>query len=146
MNQGPIGGRFMKKTRGQKSRATVPLRKGWNRHCRMICKKWRAGTDIVDWSVKKWRAGIDIVEWSVKKWWAGADFVEWSVRKWGQDPTLSIHWVIFQWSVPSSAFLYLTVRILLPTTVCIRMYRYVHNRHGSIPIISIVTIGHADHR
>ncbi len=26
MNQGPIWGRFMKKTRGQKSRATVPLR------------------------------------------------------------------------------------------------------------------------
>ncbi len=25
MNQGPIWGRFMKKTRGQKSRATVPL-------------------------------------------------------------------------------------------------------------------------
>jgi hypothetical protein len=25
MNQGPIGGRFMKKTRGQKTRATVPL-------------------------------------------------------------------------------------------------------------------------
>jgi hypothetical protein len=28
MNQGPIWGRFMKKTRGQKSRATVPLRDG----------------------------------------------------------------------------------------------------------------------
>ncbi len=28
MNQGPISGRFMKKTRGQKSRATVPLRDG----------------------------------------------------------------------------------------------------------------------
>jgi hypothetical protein len=26
MNQGPISGRFMKKTRGQKSRATVPLK------------------------------------------------------------------------------------------------------------------------
>jgi hypothetical protein len=27
MNQGPIWGQFMKKTRGQKSRATVPLKK-----------------------------------------------------------------------------------------------------------------------
>jgi hypothetical protein len=30
MNQGPIWGRFMKKTRGQKSRATVPLRTIFN--------------------------------------------------------------------------------------------------------------------
>jgi hypothetical protein len=46
-------------------------------------------------------------------------------------------------------FLYLTVRILLPTIVHMYthvQYIYVHNRHGSIPIISIVTIGHADHR
>jgi hypothetical protein len=27
MNQGPISGRFIKKTRGQKSRATVPLKR-----------------------------------------------------------------------------------------------------------------------
>ncbi len=31
MNQGPIWGRFMKKTRGQKSRATVPLRQAHHR-------------------------------------------------------------------------------------------------------------------
>jgi hypothetical protein len=92
--------------------------------------KWRAGTDIVEWSVKKWRDGSNIVEWSVnegleptlsndrlknegleptlsndpvKKWWARSDVVEWSVKKMRAGPTLSIRRVIFRWSVPSSA-------------------------------------------
>ncbi len=38
MNKGPICGQFMKKTRGQKSRATVPLRTYKGGHRRKIQK------------------------------------------------------------------------------------------------------------